>query len=170
MRLEEIVVDELTGVRPPSGSGPASPSADGIVTAVTLGAWLRSERLARGWTFAELGRRLYQAGVARGDGAVAGALSLSSYVPRWESDKCAPSRRYRMHYCAVFGIDPRQFGPAGVSLAGEGDSTARELPYPYVDEAGGLVVKIPHGCREIVIHVYPLFAAAGRDDTRVGIR
>jgi len=163
-RFEEIVVEEVAAVSRPSESRPAPPSAGGVVTAVTLGAWLRSERLARRWTVTEMARRLFQAGRARGDGAVASAQSLNSHVRRWESDQCAPSRRYRVHYCAALGIDFRRFGLASVSHAEESNSSASELPCPYVDETAGYVVKIPRGCREIVIQVYPLFAVAGQND------
>src|SRR6266567_7126809 len=164
-RFEEIVVEELAAVSPPSESRPVPTPADGVVTAVTLGTWLRSERLARRRTVTEMARRLFQAGRARGDGAVASAQSLNSYVRRWESDQCATSRRCRVHYCAALGIDFRRFGLASASHAEESNSAASEFPCPYVDETAGYMVKIPRGCREIVIQVYPLFAAvAGRDD------
>lgn len=76
-----------------------------------LGNWLREQRLARGWTSAEMGRQLQQAAKATGDHTVPGTAILASYVRRWEKGKFSLTERYRLHYCTALGIPPAQFGP-----------------------------------------------------------
>lgn len=73
--------------------------------------WLRQQRLARGWTIAEMGRQLQQAAKATGDHTVPSTAILASYVRRWEAGKIGLTERYRLHYCTALGIPPAQFGP-----------------------------------------------------------
>lgn len=76
-----------------------------------LSAWLREQRLARGWSVAEMGRQLQQAAKATSDHTVPRAAILASYVRRWEAGKIGLTERYRLHYSTAFGIPPIHFGP-----------------------------------------------------------
>ena len=76
-----------------------------------LGAWLREQRLAHGWSAAEMGRRLQQAAKASGDNTLPGAAILAAYVRRWENGLTAPTERYRLLYCRALGITPAEFSP-----------------------------------------------------------
>lgn len=93
-----------------------------------LTAWLREQRLARGWSMAEMGRQLQQAARNTGDRTVPSTAILASYVRRWEAGRIGLTERYRLHYCTAFRIAPGQFGarqPATQPL-GAADPTARE--------------------------------------------
>jgi transcriptional regulator with XRE-family HTH domain len=76
-----------------------------------LGAWLRQQREARRWTRLEMARQLIQAGRSKGD-TLPGANSMCHNIHRWESGQGGLTERYKLHYCAVLGISPAQFGPA----------------------------------------------------------
>src|SRR5947209_795116 len=78
---------------------------------ITLSDWLREQRLARGWSMAEMGRQLQRAAKATGDHTVPRTAILASYVRRWEAGKIGLTERYRLHYGAALGIPPTQFGP-----------------------------------------------------------
>jgi tetratricopeptide (TPR) repeat protein len=75
-----------------------------------LGAWLRQQREARGWTKAEMGRRLVQAGRDNSDKAIPGAEGMLHNIHRWERHG-GVSERHKLHYCRALGILPSQFGP-----------------------------------------------------------
>lgn len=77
-----------------------------------LSAWLQEQRLARGWTVAEMGRQLQQAARAGNDHTVPRTAILASYVRRWETGKIGLTERYRLHYCTALGIQPGQLGPS----------------------------------------------------------
>lgn len=76
-----------------------------------LGAWLRQEREARRWTRLEMARQLIQAGRSKGD-TLPGADSMCHNIHRWERGQGGLTERYKLHYCAVLGISPAQFGVA----------------------------------------------------------
>lgn len=76
-----------------------------------LGAWLRQEREARGWTKREMARRLIQAGHARDDKSIPETDSMCRNIQRWERGEADLSERYALLYCQAFGIPPSQFGP-----------------------------------------------------------
>lgn len=80
-----------------------------------LSAWLREQRLARGWSVAEMGRQLRQAARASNDHTVPRTAILTSYVRRWEAGKIGLTERYRIHYCTALGLPASQFGPRQVS-------------------------------------------------------
>ncbi|HUY44734.1 MAG TPA: hypothetical protein VMV92_03265 [Streptosporangiaceae bacterium] len=74
--------------------------------------------------------QLRAAAKASGDTAVPSNLTVCTYIRRWEHGPTAPSERYKLHYCAAWGITPAQFGmpptehttpsdPAGPSDPGE---------------------------------------------------
>jgi transcriptional regulator with XRE-family HTH domain/tetratricopeptide (TPR) repeat protein len=85
--------------------------------AAGLGAWLRRQREARGWTRPELARLLIQAGHAKGDRSMPGPDSVCHNIYRWERGADLPSERYQHCYCRVFGIPLSQFGPAREAAA-----------------------------------------------------
>lgn len=73
--------------------------------------WLREQRLAHGWSVAEMGRQLYLAATATGDHTVPRAAILAGYVRRWEAGKIGLTERYQLHYCAALRLSATQFGP-----------------------------------------------------------
>ncbi len=77
-----------------------------------LGAWLRRQREARGWTKREMARQLIQVGRAAGDTSVPGMDSMCHNIHRWESGEGGLTERYKLHFCKAFGIPPGQFGTA----------------------------------------------------------
>ena len=72
-------------------------------------AWLRQQREDRGWSKAEMARRLVQAGRAAGDTAVPELSGMLHNIHRWEREG-GISERHKLHYCRAFGIHPSQFG------------------------------------------------------------
>jgi hypothetical protein len=91
---------------------PAGPPPQPADSAGTLGAWLRWQRQSRGWSAAEMARRLRHAGRAAGDNQLPRPAILASYIRRWEHATITPTERYRLHYCAALGIRPPTFGLA----------------------------------------------------------
>lgn len=115
----------------------------------TLSAWLREQRLERGWSVAEMGRQIQHAAKASNDHTVPRAAILASYVRRWEAAKIAPTERYRLHYCKALNIAPAEFRPsqeAGATLiaaampgtvpVGPGVHPGAVLPYWRGDSGG----------------------------------
>jgi hypothetical protein len=72
----------------------------------TLGGWLRVQRLAQGWSIAEMGRQLCTAAKQTDDYTIASAAIMASYVRRWEGGKFVPTERYQLRYCTVLGLPP----------------------------------------------------------------
>jgi hypothetical protein len=66
------------------GPWPASTDVPGPAVPQTLRAWLRAQRIARGLSIAEMGRRLHRAAKAAGDNTVPSVAIVTSYVRRWE--------------------------------------------------------------------------------------
>jgi hypothetical protein len=56
-----------------------------------------------------MARQLIQAGRAKGD-TLPGADSMCHNIHRWERGQGGLTERYKLHYCTVLGISPRQFG------------------------------------------------------------
>lgn len=79
-----------------------------------LADWLQRERTKRRWTAAEMARKLREAADAIGMPGIPQVHVLMSYVSRWEWQYCGVSERYRLLYCAAFGIAPSNFGPPGL--------------------------------------------------------
>jgi tetratricopeptide (TPR) repeat protein len=79
------------------------------VTDSELGIWLREQREDRGWSKAEMARRLVQAGHDNGDKAVPSFSSMLHNIHRWEH-RGGVSGRHKLHYCRALGIHPSQFG------------------------------------------------------------
>jgi transcriptional regulator with XRE-family HTH domain len=94
---------------------PTVPSLGHIVNetaSLVLGAWLRNQRLARGWSKAEMSRQLHRAGKAKNDHTIPRTAILASYVRRWETNQHDLTERYRLLYCTALGIRPDQFAPS----------------------------------------------------------
>jgi hypothetical protein len=118
----------MTLARPGTKSTPLE-RTEGTGMPDTLSAWLQQQRLARGWTVAEMGRQLQHAARVGNDHTVPRTAILASYVRRWEGGKIGLTERYRLHYCTALGIQPGQFGPRQVpaeqpELAGNPPGTA----------------------------------------------
>jgi transcriptional regulator with XRE-family HTH domain len=120
--------------------------------------WLRAQRLAHGWSIAEMARQLHKAAKNANDNTVASAAIMTSYVRRWEQGKIAPTERYRLHYCTVLGIPFDQYGPEG-SLshqASPGEPLRRRDPdlleFSPEESAGYVIVVIPEG-GQVVINI-----------------
>jgi hypothetical protein len=73
-----------------------------------LGLWLREQRQARGWSAAEMARKLQHAARANGDTTLPGIAILTSYIRRWEHGAISPGERYQLHYCKALCIRPEQ--------------------------------------------------------------
>jgi transcriptional regulator with XRE-family HTH domain len=82
-----------------------------VTSYLNSGAWLRQQREARRWTRLEMARQLIQAGRSKGD-TLPGADSMCHNIHRWERGQGGLTERYKLHYCAVLGISPSQFGVA----------------------------------------------------------
>lgn len=95
-----------------------------------LSVWLREQRLARGWSVAEMGRRLQQAARSAGDHTVPGTAILASYVRRWEKGAIGLTERYQLYYCAAFGLPPAQF--AALSLRGQRPPVGATMSHPVL--------------------------------------
>lgn len=78
------------------------------------GQCLREQRLARGWTAPEMGRRLRSAAKQAGD-KLPDHASLLTMIYRWEDDRSGISERYRLSYCRALGILVSEFGNPAVS-------------------------------------------------------
>jgi len=76
-----------------------------------LGAWLRQQREARGWTRPEMARQLIRAGEAKGDKSLPGMSSMCHNIYRWERGADGLSERYKLCYCQALAIPPSHFGP-----------------------------------------------------------
>ncbi len=89
-----------------------------------LGAWLRQQREDRGWTKAEMARRLTQAAREADDTAIPELIGMQHNIHRWEREG-GVSERYKLYYCRALGIHPSQFGPHA-----DGDPADAALPGP----------------------------------------
>jgi transcriptional regulator with XRE-family HTH domain len=91
------------------------------MTFTKLAAWLRQQREDRGWTIAEMARRLVQAGHDSDDTAMPSAASMQHNIYRWERGEGGLSERHKLHYCRALGILPSHFGssqPPATAIAG----------------------------------------------------
>jgi len=77
---------------------------------IELGAWLRQQREDRGWTKAEMARRLTKSAREADDTAIPELIGLQHNIHRWEREG-GVSERYKLYYCRAFGIHLSQFGP-----------------------------------------------------------
>ena len=76
---------------------------------IELGTWLRVQREARGWSRADMARRLIAARKA-GDDATSSPENLRHSIYRWERGLAGISRPHQRLICRAFGIAPAGFG------------------------------------------------------------
>ena len=98
-------------------------------------AWLRQQREDRGWSKAEMARRLVQAGRAVGDTAVPELSGMLHNIHRWEREG-GISERHKLHYCRAFGIHPSQFGLT------TGDPAQAVAPAPSAEAAPAALLPV----------------------------
>ena len=91
-----------------------------------MAAWLRQQREDRGWSKAEMARRLVQAGRAAGDTAMPELSGMLHNIHRWEREG-GISERHKLHYCRAFSIHPSQFG------LGTGEAAQAAVPAPSAE-------------------------------------
>jgi transcriptional regulator with XRE-family HTH domain len=84
-----------------------------------LGEWLRQQRQARAWSRTEMARQLIKAARARGDTSLPGTDSISHNIYRWERGSVRLTERYKLYYCAAFGISPDDFGAGQAEQTGD---------------------------------------------------
>src|SRR5215467_646337 len=115
---------------------PDESGAPGADEAEEPGGWLRQQRRARGWTKAEMARRLREAAKAVDD-ELPKQGTLASMIRRWERG-FGVSERYRLHYCRAFRIPAEHYGTAPVD-------PGRQWSEPAADSrtAGTLLPAMP---------------------------
>lgn len=110
-----------------------------------LGAWLRQQREARGWSRREQARRLVQAGRDAGDTAMPSVDDMARSTRRWERGDNEPTERYRLYYCKTFEIPAAEFGataPRTEALAPMATVHAHGLTVSLGYMSGRLVIEI----------------------------
>jgi transcriptional regulator with XRE-family HTH domain len=110
-----------------------------------LGAWLRQQREARGWTRRDMARQLIEAGRAAGDRSLPGIDSMCHNINRWESGNGGLTERYRLCYCKALGITAAQFGggTAGSAPLVPAPVAGVAMVVPAGPAAPGLVAQVP---------------------------
>ena len=110
------------------------------------GAWLREQRLARGWGKAEMARRLHTAMRAR-SGTAPAVKSITRSLGGWESGGRYPHDRWAAVICQVLGVAFEDF-PAplgsGAALTVTADLDADD-PRPWMRVACTLLQRIGPG-------------------------
>jgi hypothetical protein len=101
-----------------------------------MAAWLRQQREDRGWSKAELARRLIQGGREADDAAVPDLSGMVHNIHRWEREG-GISERHKLHYCRALGVRPSQFGPGA---CGEPANTVTPGPSAGADPDGPVTV------------------------------
>ncbi len=75
-----------------------------------VGIWLRGQREARGWSRADMARRLIAIACEAGDDAASSPENLRHSIYRWERGLAGISGPHRRLICCAFGIAPAGFG------------------------------------------------------------
>jgi transcriptional regulator with XRE-family HTH domain/tetratricopeptide (TPR) repeat protein len=137
------------------------------------GAWLRQQREARGWSKAEMARRLVQAGYDSGDTAMPSATSMLHNIYRWERGDGGLSERHQLHYCRALGIHPSQFGSSQPSQppASATGGTTGAIAVPAVSPAPEVIVPVPVSLTSQPPPTLPAFGAVtygGRQESLLG--
>ena len=137
-----------------------------------LGAWLRQQREARGWSKAEMARRLVQAGHDNGDKAVPGVEGMLHNIHRWEHHG-GVSERHKLHYCRALGILPSQFGPhqPGQPLATAMAGATGAIVVPAPPTAPGVIAPIPISLTSHpapALQAFSAVAYCGRQESLLG--
>jgi transcriptional regulator with XRE-family HTH domain len=80
-----------------------------------LGSWLRGQREARGWSRADVARRLAAAAREAGDDVTSSPENLRHSIYRWERGMAGISGPHRRLLCRAFGITPAEFARLAAS-------------------------------------------------------
>jgi len=110
-----------------------------------LGAWLRQEREARGWSRREQARRLIAAGRDAGDTAMPSVDDMTHNTRRWERGDNEPTERYKLYYCKTFEIPVTGFGATATgtdALSPIATVNARGLSVSLGYVSGRLMIEI----------------------------
>jgi GntR family transcriptional regulator len=125
-----------------AGGAAGRPAADGQ----GAGVWLRKQRLAHGWSKAEMVRRMHAA-LSVSSGRIPGVSSIVRSLGGWERGERYPRDRWLAVLCQVLGVKLEDFpaapGPAALP-ATLGDLDADD-PRPWVQVALMLVARIDAG-------------------------
>jgi transcriptional regulator with XRE-family HTH domain len=81
-----------------------------------LGAWLREQREARGWSKREMARQMIEAGRAAGE-SMPDVEGMCHNIRRWESGEGGLTERYKLAYCKALGMTTAHFGGGTASPA-----------------------------------------------------
>jgi transcriptional regulator with XRE-family HTH domain len=98
-----------------------APSAKARRMSSELSVWVRGQRQARGWSRAEMARRLIAASREAGDDQASSPENLCHSIYRWERGFSGISGSHRLLICRAFGISPARFGEHGADGPGEPD-------------------------------------------------
>jgi tetratricopeptide (TPR) repeat protein len=133
-----------------------------------LGAWLRQQREDRGWTKAEMARRLTNAARDAGDKAIPDHSGMLHNLHRWEREG-GVSERYTLYYCRTLSIHPSQFGPDTNCEPADATASAATIDVSPADmvhaQARAAAPELAHP------HLTPsdLVAYRGRQEARSGL-
>lgn len=109
----------------------------------TYGRWLVLQRQARGWSAAQMARKLREAATSAGD-RLPGRETLLVMIYRWENDRSGISERYRLHYCRAFQIPVDRFGnPAAVDVPPAGGTGQPGASQAHGKHPGAVVTQPP---------------------------
>jgi hypothetical protein len=138
-----------------------------------LGAWLRQQREARGWTRRDMARQLIEAGRAAGDRSLPGIDGMCHNIYRWESGNGGLTERYRLCYCRALGITAAQFGGAtGPGPMAPAPVAGVAMVVPAVPAVPGLMAQAPvavTGQPDPGLFVSSTFAYRGREESSMGL-
>lgn len=95
-----------------------------------LGTWLRGQREARGWSRADMARRLIAAAREAGDDAASSPENLCNSIYRWERGFSGISGPHRLLICRALGISPARFGEHGADGPGQPDGLLESVRGP----------------------------------------
>jgi len=105
------------------------------------GVLLRAQRDARGWSRAELARRLHEAADETTRRRLPATSSLTMMIKQWESGRHSPSSRYRVLCALAFGLPEHELFPAALptllSL-----SISRTPPPPSAPPVGPVALEL----------------------------
>jgi hypothetical protein len=96
-----------------------------------VAAWLRRRRENRGWSKAEMARRLIQAARQANDTAIPELSGMLHNIHRWERTG-GISERHRLHYCSALDLHPSQFGSSSTEPAEAATPTPSAAPASLV--------------------------------------
>jgi transcriptional regulator with XRE-family HTH domain len=132
-----------------------------VMDEMPLGAWLRQQREAQGWSRREQARRLIQAGREAGDTSMPGVDGVYHNIHRWERGDNEPTERYKLYYCKTLGIPVTEFGA----------KVPRTDPLSQIAmvNAHGLSVSLQYASGRLVIEISGLDAPEAEAEPEPGL-